>query len=212
MKKTAIILGATGLTGSLVLDQLLQNDDYQTVKLFSRRPCGVTHAKIEEYIVDVLDLRSSKSYFTADELFICIGTTKKKTPDRELYRKIDVGIPSTAVQIAKENNISKVAVVSAIGANANSSIEYNRIKGDMERAVLDLKIDKTYILRPSLIIGDRKEHRGGEGFAKVLFKLFNPIIPKKYKGVEAKTIASKMIELCNSEKPSCVLESHEIFV
>ena len=138
------------------------------------------------------------------------AATKKKTPNQQEYRKIDLGIPEKAVEICKNNGISKVAVVSAIGANAKSSIAYNKIKGEMEHAVLSANIEHTYILRPSFIAGNRKEKRTGEELGVAVFKCFKFLIPKKYRAVEARDIAAKMIELCNSNAPSKIIESNDI--
>lgn len=210
MQKTAIIFGATGLTGSLVLEELLSNEQYSTLKLFSRKSCGIKHPKIQESIGDLFDLDMFQEEFTGDEVYICIGTTKKKTPDRSLYRKIDVGIPVAIANLCKRNGIPKLAVVSAIGANPKSSIPYNKFKGEMEEAILSLGIDYTYILRPSLIIGDRNEFRTGEKFSAVLFRIIKFLLPKKYRAVSARAIAAKMIALCNSSEPSKIIESSEI--
>lgn len=210
MQKTAIILGATGLTGSLLLEQLLTDTNYSTIKLFSRTPSGISHPKVKEYIGDLLHLETFTEDLTGDEVYICIGTTKKKTPDSSLYRKIDLGIPSQAASICKANGVSKLAVVSAIGANSKSSIPYNKIKGEMEEAVMGAKIEHTYILRPSFITGNRQEQRAGEKMGIAVFKFFKFLIPKKYRAVEAKAIAAKMIQLCNSNEPSRIIESSEI--
>lgn len=211
--KSAIILGATGLTGSLVLEQLLENDSYSKIKLFSRSSCGVEHSKIEEHLGDLFELDQFKDQFIADEVYVCVGTTKKKTPDRAIYRKIDVGIPVNTAKLAKENGIGKIAVVSAIGASVKSLIPYNRIKGEMEEQVLEVGVEQTFILRPSIIAGNRREHRSGEKFGLTVFKalrflFFGPW--KKYRAVEASAIAAKMIALCNSNKPTQFVESDEI--
>lgn len=210
MQKTAIIFGATGLTGSLVLKQLLADENYTTIKLFSRKESGVSHPKVIEYIGDLLSLETFTEDMTGDEIYICIGTTKKKTPDHEQYRKIDLGIPTQAAEICKTNGVSKLAVVSAIGANAQSSIPYNKIKGEMENAVMSANIEYTYILRPSFIAGNRQEHRAGEKIGIAVFKVLKLLIPKKYRAVEAKAIAAKMIDLCNSKEPSKTIESNDI--
>ena len=156
MEKTAIILGATGLTGSLVLEQLLSHANYGTIKLFSRKSTGISHPKVKEYIGDLLVLEDFKEDLTGDDLFICIGTTKKKTPNHQQYRKIDLGIPEKAVEICKNNGVSKVAVVSAIGANAKSSIAYNKIKGEMEHAVLSANIDAYLYSKAKLYCGQQE--------------------------------------------------------
>ncbi len=211
--KTAIILGATGLTGSLVLEKLLANENYSTIKLFSRSTSGVKHPKIEEHLVDLLNLQASKADFTADEVYCCIGTTKKKTPDQSKYRAIDHGIPAAAAHLCKENGIETIAVVSAIGANAKSRIFYNRTKGEMEQAVLAAKIPRTYILRPSFIGGNRQEKRMGEKIGLAIFNFLKPLFIgklKKYAVIDASAIAARMIQLANSNAASCVLESDEI--
>jgi len=210
MQKTALLFGATGLTGSLVLEQLLSDENYATIKLFSRKASGITHPKVKEYIGDLLNLDTFKSDMTGDEVYICIGTTKKKTPDHEQYRKIDLGIPSSVAAICKENGVTKLAVVSAIGANAKSAVPYNKIKGEMEEAVRSAAIEHTYILRPSFIAGSRQEHRAGEKMGIAVFKFLKFLIPKKYRAVEAKAIAAKMIALCNSKEASKIIESNEI--
>lgn len=213
MSKTAIILGATGLTGSLVLEQLIANDAYAEIKLFSRSSSGIDHPKVKEFLGNVLQLDTFSADFTGDEVYVCIGTTKKKTPNRELYRRIDFGIPVTAAALAKKNGIPAIAVISALGANSKSWIEYNRIKGDMEQAVFDKNVERTYILRPSIISGDRNEKRGGENFGINVFKFLRPILVgplKKYRAVEARDIAKKMIALCNSQEPSRIVESDGI--
>lgn len=212
MQKTAIIIGATGLTGSLVLEQLLNNPAYTTIKLFSRKQSGIQHPKVQEFVGDLLHFENFAKDFTGDEVYCCIGTTKKKTPDREQYKAIDIGIPVNAAQLAKQNGVQTFAVVSAIGADANSSVPYNRIKGEMEKGVMEADIAHTYILRPSMIAGNRKEHRGGEKFAIGVFMVFNFMIPKKYRMVEASAIAKRMIALCDGRGPSCVVESKEIWI
>lgn len=209
MSKSAIIIGATGLTGSWVLKQLLSNDKYDRVLLFSRTSVGMEHPKLEEHLGDVLNLEQFKDSFKADEVYCCIGTTKKKTPDQKAYREIDFGIPVSAAKMAKENGSKVFAVVSSIGADPKSKIFYSRTKGEMEEAVLSVGIERTYVLRPSIILGDRNEKRFAEKVGGFIFRLFNPLLfgkLKKYRAVKSENIAKKMIQLANSEDPSGVIE------
>jgi uncharacterized protein YbjT (DUF2867 family) len=209
-KKTAIILGATGLTGRLLLNRLVADDSYSTIKLFSRRTCGIDSPRIQEFIGDVLQLESYKDDFTADEVFCCVGTTSSKTRDRNIYRAIDFGIPSTAARLARENNIPTFLVMSSLGANAGSRIFYSRTKGEMEQAVLDQKIPNTYILRPSLILGEREERRIGESAGAVLLKIVSFFLVgrwKKYRAIEASCIAAAMIQLARSTPPVQIVDS-----
>ncbi len=213
MNKTAIILGATGLTGSILLEKLLKDDRYQTIKLFSRKKVDDMPPKVQQFIGDILALESFKKDFTADEVFCCIGTTAKKTPDKTLYKKIDYGIPVTAAKLSKANGIPAFLVISALGANANSSIFYNKTKGEMEQDVLSEKIEKTHILQPSIIGGNRDEKRIGEKIGLVAFKLLQPFLIgklKKYRITEAEDIALAMINLANSTSTKTIITSDEI--
>jgi len=119
-RKTAIVLGATGLTGGLLLDQLLKDERYEKVKVFTRRSLGFTHLKLVEFKVDLLQLTEQKNNFTGDEVFCCIGSTQKKTPNNDVYEKVDVGIPTEASGLAKENQIKTFIMISALGANLES--------------------------------------------------------------------------------------------
>lgn len=213
MPKTAIILGATGLTGGILLQQLLQDSRYERIKLFGRSSVAVKNDKIEEHLIDLLNLYDYKEKFTGDEVFCCIGTTKKKTPDEETYRKIDLGIPATAAAVTSHNNISTFAVISALGANKDSKIFYNKTKGEMEEEVLKYKIPNTYIFQPSLIAGDRVENRPMENFAMKIMKVLNPILAgplKKYRSIHPETIARGMIKVANEGFPKNRIVSEEI--
>ncbi|WP_299246179.1 nucleoside-diphosphate sugar epimerase [uncultured Aquimarina sp.] len=215
MAKTAIILGATGLTGSILLDSLLDDDRYSKIKLFSRKTVGISHSKIEEHLINMLQLKTIAVDFIGDEVFCCIGTTNAKTPDKGLYRTIDYGIPVTAAQLCKQNNIKTFIVISALGADTKSRVFYNRTKGEMEETVLSLEIPKTHILQPSLISGKRDEKRTGEYFFKQLMKVINPLLLgslKKYRSIHPETIVSAMIWLANNEFNGKRVVSDEIKV
>jgi uncharacterized protein YbjT (DUF2867 family) len=213
MKKTAIILGASGLTGSIVLEKLLNDERYNTVKLFSRSKIEGLPSKVKQYVGDLLELKTFKKEFTGDEVYCCIGTTAKKTPDKTLYKAIDYGIPVAAATLTKENDINTFTVVSSIGANVKSSVFYSKTKGEMERDVLSKNIDYTYILQPSIIGGNRKEKRLGEKIGLIIFKIVQPLFIgklKKYKITEAEHIAQTMINLVNSNSTEKIITSDKI--
>ena len=213
MKKTAIIIGATGLTGNLLLQKLLSDDSYESIKLFSRRSTGLKNNKITEFIGNIVELESFKSDFTADEVYCCVGTTKSKTKNKDSYRAIDFGIPTKASQLAKENSVPFFAVISAIGADENSSVFYNKTKGEMENVVINNKIRHTYILRPSLIKGDRNEVRFGENIGNVLFSFLNIFLVgglRKYQSINAETIAYVLWKLPSLNYQNIIIESDEI--
>ena len=210
MSKTVIVLGGTGLRGGFLLKRLLDDPSYDRIKLFSRSSSNIKHEKIEEYIVDLFGLNENSEHFKGDVVFSCIGTTKSKTPDELLYRKIDYGIAVAAAELCKQNDIGTFIVVSALGANPNSAIFYNKTKGEMERDVLKLQLAHCYILQPSLIGGKRLEKRFGERLAQVLLGLFDFLVPKEYKMIHPETIADAMIWLANHPYPEVRISSNKI--
>ncbi len=195
MKKTAIILGATGLTGSHLLDLLLDSNDYKKVKIFTRRATGKSHPKLEEIVCDVLKLEEQADKFTADEVFVCIGTTKAKTPDKKLYHAIDYGIPVTSAKLTELNKISTFSVISAIGADVKSAVFYSRTKGEMEQAVLKYDIPNILIYRPSIIYGNRKDNRLAEKIGTILIKGLQFLMIgklKRYRAISGKDLAKAL--------------------
>ncbi|WP_407557187.1 NAD(P)H-binding protein [Winogradskyella sp. 4-2091] len=212
MKKTAIILGASGLTGGLLLDQLINDDRYESIKLFSRSKIEGLPSKVKQFIGDLLEIEQFKSDFTGNQVFCCIGTTKAKTPDKVLFKRIDHGIPVSAAKLAKANGIESFLVISALGADANSNVFYNKTKGEMERDILKLDLKRTFIFQPSLIGGDRKESRTLEDIGKAIFKVIQPLFLgklKKYKITDPKNMAEAMINLANSTSYSDVVITSE---
>ncbi|MDC1197950.1 nucleoside-diphosphate sugar epimerase [Algibacter sp.] len=208
MKKTAIILGASGLTGSSLLQKLIEDERYEKIKLFSRSNIEGLPNKVEQFIGDLLKLEQFKSEFIADDVYCCIGTTAKKTPDKTLYKMIDFGIPIAAAKLSKANNALTFLVISAMGANKNSSVFYNKTKGEMEYEVLQQNLKNTRILRPSIISGNRNERRTLEKIVLKLFKVIQPLFfgkLKTYKIVNAETIAQVMIHLANTKNHSEVI-------
>jgi uncharacterized protein YbjT (DUF2867 family) len=211
--KSAIVLGATGLTGGYLLNILLNDPEYDKVKVFSRSSVGFTHAKLEEHLVDLLKLEEYKNDFYANEVYCCIGTTKSNTPNKELYKKIDHGIPVTAARISKMNNVNTFLVISSLGADANSSVFYNKVKGEMQHDVLEIGISNTYIFQPSLIAGDREEERFFEKLAIKGMKVFNYLMVgsmRKYRFIHPETIAKAMHTCANTEYSKILIESDDI--
>ena len=213
MSKTAIILGATGLTGGFVLEKLCADKRYSTIKVFSRKSVNIVDPKIIEYIGDLFELEKLKKDFIGHEVFCCIGTTTKKTPDKTVYKKIDYGIPLATAKLCVENEIDTFLVISSLGADTKSSVFYSRTKGEMERDVIKEDILRTYILRPSIIIGNRSEKRFGESIGVGLIQLLRFILVgklKKYRAIEAETIARTMIYLANELPNLSLIDSDKI--
>lgn len=194
--KKAILFGASGFIGSYLLDELLNDGEYEKVTIVVRRDLNVRHPKLEIVIGDYRSLPDLKSRLVADEIFIALGTTKKNTPDQLEYYRIDHDYPVLAATIAKENGAKSVFVVTAVGANAGSGIFYVRTKGEIERDIIALDFEHTHIFRPSMLLGSRKENRPSE---KVFIKAWSAInrifIGKlsRYRGIDGKDVARAMI-------------------
>jgi len=213
MGKTAIVIGATGLTGGILTQLLLKDDRYSRVKLFSRSAFNIEHPKLKEYLINMDSLLQQRSLFTGDEMYCCIGTTKAKTPDTAQYRKIDYDIPVHAARLCKENGIPTYCVISSLGADTDSRIFYSRLKGEMEAAVKAIGITNTIILRPSLIAGNRAEKRPAEKFGKIMMNLLNPLLLgplKVYRSIHPETIARAMVILANQPLKKSIYLSDDI--
>jgi uncharacterized protein YbjT (DUF2867 family) len=213
MSKTAILLGATGFIGGLLLERLIADASYEKIKLFSRSSAHITSTKVEEHLVDLVNLDEATDLFFGDEVFCCIGTTTAKTKDKKKYRSIDYGIPVAAAKLAKQNNINTFIVLSSMGADVSSAVFYGKTKGEMERDVLAQKIPKTFILRPSLIGGRRKEFRLGEKIGKVFMTALNPFLTGnyiKYKIIHPEVIVNCMTIIANSPINETIISSDKI--
>ncbi len=197
MQYKAVIAGASGLVGSLLLEYLLNHPDYNEVLVLVRRKLNTEHKKLRQLIVDFDRLTDYESDITGHALFCCLGTTKSKTPSSKDYRKIDHDYPVQLAKIAAKNSIQQFHLVSALGANAKSSIFYNQLKGETEQDIKQVDIPAIYIYQPSLLTGNRKEKRLAERFATGLFKVIDPLLTgslNKYKSIAADTVARAMLK------------------
>jgi uncharacterized protein YbjT (DUF2867 family) len=190
--KTALVVGATGLVGNLLTNKLLEDKNYSTIKVLVRKPIAINHPKLEQIIADFDNLDAAK--IVADDIFCCLGTTMAKAGSKQAFYKVDFTYPYEVAKIALKNGAKQYAIVTAMGADQKSLFYYNRVKGDIETALTELKYPNLMIFRPSMILGERQEHRGGESFGKVVMGLFDFMTPKKYKGIEADKIANCMIQ------------------
>jgi uncharacterized protein YbjT (DUF2867 family) len=194
--KSAILFGASGLVGSSLLMQLLDHPGYDKITIVVRKQLPIKHSKLMMIIGDYASLPDLKDRIRADEVFITLGTTKKKTPDQSEYYRVDHDYPVLAANIAKENGARSVLLVSAIDANANSKILYVRTKGEVEADIIALGFEHTYIFRPSMLVGDRKESRPAERLFIGLFAVINPLLTgswKRYRSIKVKDLAAAMI-------------------
>lgn len=193
----AIIAGATGLIGSSLLQQLLDHPDYTMVTAVVRKEIPLQHPKFRQVVVDFDRLENHQEHIKGDVVFCALGTTKSKTPDEAQYRKIDYQYPLDIAFIAHQNGASQYHLVSALGANINSSIFYTRLKGEVERDLKTIPFKAIHIYRPSLLVGDRKEHRSAEGLMIGLMRVLNPLLIgglRKYRSIKIEKVASAMLK------------------
>jgi uncharacterized protein YbjT (DUF2867 family) len=201
--KRAIVFGSSGFVGSHLLSELLNSPDYGQVSAVVRKSLKITHPKLRTLIGDYSSLAGVKSEIDAEEVFIALGTTKKKSPKEADYYQVDHDYPVLAARIAKERGAKSVFLVSAIDANPNSKFFYVRTKGETERDVIALNFEHTHIFRPSVIVGTRKEKRSLLEAALMRFwPALNPLLSWKggiYKGITGADIAKAMIKSAKNE-------------
>lgn len=204
---TATIAGATGLIGGLLLEELLNDPYFDAVRILIRRPIDITHPKLEKKIVDFNDNDSLLvALSNSDVIFCSVGTTQKKVKgDKEAYRKIDFDIPVKLARFSKMVGCGKFILVSSVGANSKGGNFYIKLKGEVEDVVKSAGLRSLHIMRPSFLLGDRKEFRIGEVIGKVFMKLFSFVIPTKYKAIQAKDVAKAMVTIAKKDEQRVVV-------
>ena len=211
--RTAIVFGATGLVGSLLLEELEKAGNYQTIRIFVRQTTGIPSPGIEEIITDFGNIGDHRADIKGDDLFICLGTTIKKAGSVENMEKIDRDLPVDIANLAQKNGVKRVAVVSSIGADPASKNYYLRIKGEMEQGILAAGIEKTLIVRPSMLMGERKERRPGEIAGKIVMKVIKPVLSGKllkFRAIHGRDVARAMIMLLEKETDKKIFESDDL--
>jgi uncharacterized protein YbjT (DUF2867 family) len=204
MGRKAVVLGASGLVGSALLQQLLTDAYFEEVLSIGRRPLAIAHAKLTHVTVDFEKPKEWEHYFAESEVVFCaVGTTQKAVGgDDRLYRKVDYDIPVHAAEAAARYGVFSFILVSAIGADVNSQNFYLKLKGVTEESVAKQAIPQVAFLRPSLLMGDRKEQRMGEKLAQWFAPLFSPLLfgsARKYKPIQADQVASAMIHIAKNQ-------------
>lgn len=210
---TATLVGATGLIGSYLLQELLNDTYFDTVRILIRRPVDITHPKLEKKIVDFNDSDSLLvALSNSDVLFCAIGSTMKKVKgDKEAYRKIDFEIPVKLARFCKMTGCEKFILVSSAGANSQSRNFYQRLKGETDEAVKGSGLKTIHIMRPSLLLGERKEFRLGENIGKAIMTSLSFLIPEKYKAIQGRDVAKVMLALAKkNDEGILVHENTEI--
>lgn len=191
-QKTALLLGASGLTGQHLLELLLNDPLYAQVTIYVRKLIHVSHPKLVQRIVDFEKLDTA---IDATDVFCCLGTTIKKAGSQDAFKQVDLVYPQKIAALQLTAGSQSFLVISAVGADENASIFYSRTKGQLEKKLTLLRYPCLCIFRPSFIIGDRAERRMGEKIGIFIAKLISPILVgplKKYQAVSALALAASM--------------------
>ena len=211
--KTALIFGSSGLVGSHLVRLIIKNNNYNKIKLFIRSKSIISNSKIEIIKTDFNNLEKHKESINGDDCFFCIGTTRKNTPDKNEYIKVEYNIPVEVAKIAKENSINSFTYVSSLGANPNASGLYLKNKGQAEEDLKELNFPKLSIMRPSILLGNRTENRIGEKIGIFIMKSFSPLFlgkMKKYKPIKVENVAKAMINVVENNYQKIIFESDKI--
>lgn len=192
---TATVIGSTGLIGSYLLEELLHDPYFDNVKILIRRPIDISDAKLEKKIVDFNDNDSLLIAISDSDVVLCsVGTTNwKMKGDREAYRRIDYDIPVKAARFCKMTGCEKFIFVSSVGANTKARGFYLKLKGEIEETIKTVGLNAVHVMRPSMLLGNRKEFRFGEKVGTPLIKALSFLLSSKYKPVQAKDVARAMI-------------------
>lgn len=212
MRLTANVIGATGLVGKQLVKLLLENTNFEIVRIFVRRKSGLKHPKLEEYIVDFGDKKTWKVHLKGNVLFSALGTTLKQAGSKEKQYDIDFTLNYNFAKAAKENAIENYVLVSSVGANAKSRIFYTRLKGKLDEAVAKLGFKNLAILRPSSLTGEREEKRMAEIVSIPIATFFTNFVFKNYQPIKDKTVALAMINaVLNPDENKTIWEGKEVF-
>jgi uncharacterized protein YbjT (DUF2867 family) len=210
------VAGSTGLVGASLVEQLLEQPEVTRIGALVRRPHWAPRPKVEELVVDFEALETSPALAgrPVSHAACCLGTTIAKAGSQEAFRRVDFDYVVAFGRAARKAGARTFLVVSALGANQNSSIFYNRVKGEVEAVLSELGFPTLHILRPSLLLGERNEQRLGEQVASVIGRplghlLFGPL--KKYAPIQGADVARALIQLAlDPREGRFVHESHDL--
>jgi len=212
MKLVANVIGATGLVGQQLVNQLLFHSQFDKVRIFVRHKTRFIHSNLEEVIIDFNKPETWRHLVQGDVLFSTLGTTIKKVRTRKNQYLVDYTYQFEFANAAAENKVQTYVLVSSMGANPKAAVFYSRMKGELEEAVAKLNFRKLVIIRPSILDGNRTEKRIGEKIGLYVSRFLTKVILKKYRPTPIGVLASKMIQLSvDRSEGSRIVEGLDIF-
>lgn len=211
--KTALIFGATGLIGSELIRRIVNDAHYRDLKIFVRRNIRIRNLHTEVFPIDFEKLEEYAHLFTGDDCFYCIGTTIRKAKSNEKFRQVDVDLAVKIAQLTSQQGVKRFIAVSSLGANASSSNFYLHTKGEMEQAIQHISFEQVSFVRPSMLIGRRKDFRLFERIGILFGRILSPLMLgplRKYRPIHVKYVAKAMLRVANSKTPQTIYESDEL--
>ncbi|MFN3597699.1 MAG: NAD(P)H-binding protein [Rubricoccaceae bacterium] len=199
---TALLLGATGLVGGHVLRELARSARYDHVVTLGRRPLARIVPHHAHHVVDFDALAARRGLFASDDVFCCLGTTIRQAGSRAAFRRVDLGYPAVAAQLARDAGARQFLLVSAIGADAGAPFFYSRVKGEAEDTIGLVGFEAYHVFRPSLLTGDRNQTRVGESVAEALLTAGRPLLVGPLRALRptpASALARVMVEVAAEE-------------
>lgn len=198
--RSAWVAGATGLIGGFLVDHLLADDRYHRVEALLRRPLDGRDGLVQRQ-VDFGDLTVLESDQPVDDAFCCLGTTLRTAGSRQAFRRVDLDYVVSFATAAQRLGAQRLMLVSSIGAEAGSNNFYLQVKGEAEEGLAGLGFTAFHVLRPSLLLGPRRERRPGEKLASLTLPLVSPLLLgglRRYRPIQADTVARAMIGAAQS--------------
>ncbi|OMD71430.1 nucleoside-diphosphate sugar epimerase [Paenibacillus odorifer] len=214
MLRIALVLGATGLVGKAVTEELLNREGWGEVRVLVRTPLALEHPKLKQIVVDWESLAEySDSFEGVHSIFCCLGTTIKKAGSQEQFERVDLDYPLAAAAIAREHGVKQFLVVSSMGADAKSRNFYSRTKGRAEEALSKIGFQGLHLFRPSLLLGHREEFRLGERVAARLMKALEFVMvgkAAKYRAIPGVTVARAMVNIASADTHGLHIYTNEV--
>ncbi|OME19621.1 oxidoreductase [Paenibacillus odorifer] len=214
MLRIALVLGATGLVGKAVTEELLNREGWGEVRVLVRTPLALEHPKLKQIVVDWENLAEySDSFEGVHSIFCCLGTTIKKAGSQEQFERVDLDYPLAAATIARDHGVKQFLVVSSMGADAKSRNFYSRTKGRAEEALSKIGFHGLHLFRPSLLLGHREEFRLGERVAARLMKALEFVMvgkAAKYRAIPGVTVARAMVNIASADTHGLHIYTNEV--
>ncbi len=209
--KIAIVIGATGLTGKFLTRFLLASDTYEKVVVFTRRAFPESHPKLINHVVDFDCIAEWSHLIQGDDLFSCMGTTIKQAGSRAAFYQVDYTYQANVIEAAAANGVTRLFLVSSPSASAKSPIFYNRVKGQLDQFAQQQSFATLVLFKPSIIFGEREDHRTAEAVGKKVLQAATRWIPgaKRFRPISGKTLAQAIVACAERGRVNSVY-SHEL--